>query len=212
MKGFSLKKYIYKRPRVSEVEHFATTYCKLLNLWRRAVVPSSLSEPWHLNMTKLITSISGWTHTSLLLTGTCLLDSSTCPRTHASHRSPCYTSFVPFRSVPSRPVSASHSSCRPPSTHHPDEMWTGLWLQRRIRGKIDIFGRSFINIIYFQTSYLNPGHSGAVVTTVNSQQEGLGLESQLWPFCAVWVCMFSLCMWVSSRPSGLLPQSKKHAY
>lgn len=81
MKVFSRKK-ISKRPRVSEVEHFATTYCKLLNLRRRAAAPSSLSEPWHLNVTKLLTSVSGWRRSALLLTGTCLLDSSTCPRAH----------------------------------------------------------------------------------------------------------------------------------
>lgn len=162
MKVFSRKK-LYKRPGVSEVEHFATTYCKLLNLRRRAAAPSSLSEPWHLNVTKLLTSVSGWRRGALLLTGTCLLDSSTCPRarahthSHASHPFPCYTSFVSFRSVPSRPISASHSSCRPPSTHHPDEMWTGLRLQRGIRGKIAIFGRTFINVIYFRSSSLDPG-------------------------------------------------------
>lgn len=48
-----------------------------------------------------------------------------------------------FRSVPGRPVPASHSSCRPPSTHHPDEMRPGLRLQRGIRGKTTTFVGTF---------------------------------------------------------------------
>ena len=53
-------------------------------------------------------------------------------------------------------------------------------------------------------------HSGAVVSTVASQQDGPGLDSGSGSFCVGFVC--SPCRvfpaWVLSRYSSFLPQSK----
>lgn len=71
-----------------------------------------------------------------------LTASMTCLHFHIL-MSPLYVkSFLFCRSVSGRPVSASDSSRRPPATHHPDEMWTRLWVQGGVWGRKILYANS----------------------------------------------------------------------